>query len=88
MESAGLVLDALGRVRDMVRRRTQKNCRRTNCGFIPNLILLGWWHLSARCRILISPVWMERPQLWCAGWLACTFRTCRLIRRTTRLGHR
>jgi hypothetical protein len=68
MESAGLVLDALGRVRDMVRDALKD--------LSPEEILappkphIAWlvWHLSRVQDANFSGL-MERPQLWIAdGW--------------------
>ena len=68
MESAGLVLDALGRVRDMVREALKD--------LSPEELLappkphISWlvWHLSRVQDANFSGL-MERPQLWIAdGW--------------------
>jgi DinB superfamily len=70
MESAGLVVDALGRVRDMVRGALKD--------LSPEELLappkphIAWlvWHLSRVQDANLSGL-MERPQLWIAhGWHA------------------
>lgn len=70
MESAGLVLDALGRVRDMVR-NALKDLSPDEL-LVPPKPHIAWlvWHL-ARVQDTNFSGLMERPQLWTAdGWHA------------------
>jgi hypothetical protein len=70
MESAGLVLDALGRVRDMVR-ETLKDLSPEEL-LVPPKPPIAWlvWHLSRVQDANFSGL-LERPQLWIAdGWHA------------------
>ena len=70
MESAGLVLDALGRVRDMVR-NALKDLSPDEL-LVPPKPHIAWlvWHL-ARVQDTNFSGLMERPQLWIAdGWHA------------------
>ncbi len=70
MESARLVLDALGRVRDMVR-DTLKDLSSEEL-LVPPKPHIAWlvWHLSRVQDANFSGL-MERPQLWIAdGWHA------------------
>jgi hypothetical protein len=70
MESAGLVLDALGRVRDMVRANLKDLSREEL--FAPPKPHIAWlaWHI-ARVQDANFSGLMECPQLWISdGWYA------------------
>ncbi len=70
MESAGLVLDALGRVREMVRGALKDLSPQELLS--PPKPHIAWlvWHLSRVQDVNVSGL-MERPQLWTAdGWHA------------------
>ena len=70
MESAGLVLDALGRVRDMVRDALKDLSPEELLALPKSQIAWLVWHLS-RVRDANFSGLMERPQLWIAdGWHA------------------
>ena len=65
MESAGLVVDALGRVRDMGAGRTQRSIARRTAGSAQTSYRVVGLAFVARLR---APAVVDR------GWMACTLQ--------------